>query len=469
MRVAVIGASGYVGTRLVPHLAAAGHEVVACARTVFSIPTGDRIETRRLDVGDADDLLVALDGCDAAFYLVHSMAGGADFPERDLALAEGFGRAGAAAGLQRVVYLGGLGEGDLSPHLSSRQQVGEALGRSGTPVVELRAAVVLGSGSISFEMVRYLTERLPAMVCPRWIRTRVQPIAERDLLQYLEQGLSVPEGVYEVGGPEVTTYREMIATYARVRGLRRRVIVDIPMLTPKLSARWVDLVTPVDRVVSHALIESLTSEVVVKHPGPTEAAFDVQPLSVADAMAEALRAQANELPDRLFALSPGVHEGVYLMRGHADVSPANVAGAERDLASCGGDLRWYGWSWAWRLRILLGRLFGERLTLHRPPAVVPGATVDWWTVRRFRDNELVLETDKWFCGEAWLGYAVRRDPTPHVVQVGALRPLGLVGVFYWRAVWPIHRVVFRVMAKRQAVRAAEKMRGRRGMVRRAPG
>jgi hypothetical protein len=261
----------------------------------------------------------------------------------------------------------------------------------------------------------------------------------------------------------------MIDTYARVRGLRRRVIVDVPLLTPKLSARWVDLVTPVDRVVSHSLIESLTSEVVVAHAARTDAAFDVHPMSVAEAIAWALDTQARELPARLFDLPAGVDDGVYVMRGHADVDPTDLAGAEIDLAPCGGDLRWYGWSWAWRLRIALGRLFGEHLRLHRPPAVVPGATVDWWKVARFEDNELVLETREWFCGEAWLGYAVRRDPRPHVVQVGALRPMGVVGVLYWRAVWPIHRVVFQVMAKRQAVRATEKTKRGRGLMHRAFG
>lgn len=468
-RVAVVGASGYVGSRLVPHLARTGLDVVACGRRASALPSGDHIKAREVDVGDEAALQSALAGCEAAFYLVHSMAGGADFAERDHDLAVAFGRAAAAVGLGRIIYLGGLGEGDLSAHLSSRQDVGTALAEAGVPVVELRAAVVLGSGSISFEMLRDLTERLPVMICPRWIRTKVQPVAEADLLAYLEQSLDAPAGVYEIGGPDVTTYREMIETYARVRGLHRRRIVDVPLLTPGLSARWVDLVTPVDRTVSHALIESLTSEVIVRHPDETAAAFDVQPRSVEAAIADALQVQADELPARVFDLaSGGVRDGLYVMQGHADVASEEVSGAEKDLSSCGGDLRWYGWSWAWRVRILLGRLFGERLQLHRPDRFEVGARVDWWTVARFEDHELVLATDEWFCGEAWLGYAVRRQPRPHVVQVGVLRPKGLLGVAYWRAVWPIHLVVFQVMAKRQATRAAQQARRLRSTRRRFP-
>ncbi|HEX4866538.1 MAG TPA: NAD(P)H-binding protein [Acidimicrobiales bacterium] len=239
MRIAVAGASGYGGTKLVPRLAAAGHEVVALARSVDSIRPGDEIEARAVDIEDATALTAALQGVDAAVYLVHSMAGGADFAERDRQLAATFAAAAATAGVRRIVYLGGLGGGDLSDHLASRHEVGETLASGAVPVVELRAAVILGSGSISFEMLRYLTERLPAMVCPRWIRTRIQPIAEVDLLAHLERSLdgAVAPGVYEVGGPDVTTYREMIAAYARVRHLRPRGIVDIPLLTPGLSAR----------------------------------------------------------------------------------------------------------------------------------------------------------------------------------------------------------------------------------------
>ncbi|MGV3758490.1 MAG: DUF2867 domain-containing protein [Actinomycetota bacterium] len=451
MRIAVVGASGYVGGRLVPRLVDAGHEVLALSRSGGADRPG--VQPVAVDIGAEAGPVV-----DAAVYLVHSMAGGEDFAERDRRLAETFAGAARAAGVGRIVYLGGLGSGDLSDHLASRHEVGATLAASGVPVVELRAAVVLGSGSISFEMLRYLTERLPAMVCPRWIRTRIQPIAETDLLAHLQRALDddVPPGVYEVGGPEVTTYREMIGAYARVRGLRPRWIVDVPLLTPGLSARWVDLVTPVDRQVSHTLIESLGTEVVVTDGARTRATFGIDCLGVDAALERALGDQAAEVPDRLFDLPTGTSDGLYAMHEHARVSPDDVADVRAGLGECGGDLGWYGLAWAWRLRILLGRPFGERLSLHRPAEVVPGATVDWWTVARSDDSALVLFTDRWFSGEAWLGYAIEPPPADdpdgdaRLVQVGALRAKGLLGVVYWRVLWPVHLVVFELMAKRQA-------------------
>lgn len=446
------GAGGYVGRRLVAHLAGLGHRVVAIGRRADQLPAA--AVARAVDVADTPALAEALAGCDAAYYLVHSMAGGEGFSGRDRALAESFSQAAAAAGVGRIVYLGGLGRGTLSEHLRSRQEVGRALGSAGVGVVELRAAVVIGAGSISFELLRYLTERLPVMVCPRWITTRVQPVAERDLLAYLAAAPEVGPGVYEIGCPEATTYRDMIATYAQVRGLRPRVIVDVPVLTPRLSARWVDLVTPVDRHVSHSLIDSLATEVVVTAPGPTAAAFGVAPLPVAEAISAALDEQAARIGHGLLSFRAGLSNGVYAMRSNVSLPAGDVDGAKDDLTRCGGDLRWYGTPWAWRLRLALGGLFGERLHLQRPPRVEPGAAVDWWVVEEKTGSSLVLGTRRWFCGEAWLGYQVCGPPQARIEQVAALRPKGLLGLAYWRAVWPVHLVVFRVMGRRQARRAA---------------
>lgn len=453
MRIAVLGASGFLGRRVVPRLERDGHQVVAVGRRRDVLPLGPDGEQRVVDLAAPGGPAVALEGVDAALYLVHSMDGGDGFAERDRAIAREVALAARAAGVERIVYVGGLGTGELSEHLASRQDVGDVLREHGPSVVELRAAVVLGAGSISFEMLRDLTERLPVMVCPRWIRTRVQPIAEGDLLDVVTAALSARPGVYEVGGPDVTTYRDMIATFARVRGLRPRRIIDVPLLTPRLSARWVDLVTPVDPQVSHALIESLSAEVVVRTP-PAPGQLPVPALGIEEAIRTALDEQAAVVPDQVFDLPSGFVDGLYVMRGHADLDEADLPGAEADLRSGGGDLRWYGVAWAWRLRLLLGRLFGERLSLHRPPVVDEGATLDWWRVERLGEGRLVLGTDRWFCGEAWLGYDVRRAPRPHVTQVGVLRPKGLTGVVYWRLLWPIHLVVFELMAKRQARRAA---------------
>jgi hypothetical protein len=263
----------------------------------------------------------------------------------------------------------------------------------------------------------------------------------------------VPGGVYEVGGAEVTTYRDMISAYARQRGLRRRRILDVPVLTPSLSAHWVDVVTPVDQATSHSLIESLGTEVVVTEGERTAAVFGLEVVGVEEALHQALADQFDELHERLFDLPTGLHDGVYAMREHAPVGGREVEAVCAGLQACGGDLAWYGLPWAWRLRIALGRLFGERLALHRPPEVVVGAPVDWWEVAATDRGRLVLRTDRWFCGEAWLGYQVvikDGDGGPRVEQVGALRSKGLLGVVYWRLMWPIHLVVFEVMAKQQA-------------------
>lgn len=448
-RIAIAGAGGYVGRRLVAHLAAAGREVVALGRHAATLPH-EAAARIAVDVSDTAALVRALAGVGTAYYLVHSMAGGADFPERDRELARSFSRAAAQAGVRRIVYLGGLGRGELSEHLRSRQEVGRELASAGVEVVELRAAVVIGAGSISFEMLRYLTERLPVMICPHWITTAVQPIAERDLLCYLERAAQVPPGVYEVGSPDPTTYREMIAAYARVRGLRHRRIIDVPVLTPRLSAWWVHLVTPVDRQVSHALIESLTTDVVVEDPEATRAAFGFDPLPVADAIRAALDEQAARVPDGLLGFTEGLRDGVYAMTARAAL-PAGAAPAARDdLTRAGGDLGWYGLAPAWRARMLLGRIAGERLHLRRPETVEEGATVDWWRVERATAGSLVLGTDRWFCGEAWLGYRVVDGSAARVEQVAALRPRGLGGFLYWRALWPVHLLVLRLMAARRA-------------------
>jgi len=456
----VIGSTGFVGRILVPHLAAAGHEVTATSRQERAdTDTGERVTVRHLavDAGDEHAMTAALAGSDAAFYLVHSMAG-SDFRSRDLALATAFGRAAANAGVGRIVYLGALGDDPASEHLMSRQEVGTALGAAGVPVVELRAAVVIGSGSISFEMLRYLTERLPFMVCPRWVRTRLQPIAARDLLTYLERSLTVAPGVYEIGGAEATTYREMLDTYAQVRGLRRRLIVDVPYLTPRLSSYWVDLVTPVDRHISHALIDSLVTEVVVRDREHTAAAFAIEPMPVADAIREALDDQETALERDLLSCSDGLHDGVYSARVRADIAAGDRDAVRAELGEIGGSYDWYGVAFGWRVRVLLGSLFGERFRLRRPfrplreageppGRLAPGTPVDWWTVVHHTDDELVLRGQDWFAGDALLGYRIDGDT---VLQVGALRTRGVPGFLYWKLLTPVHHLVFSMMARRRA-------------------
>ena len=449
MRIAVAGASGFVGTALTRRLVAAGHDVAALSRSASSAIEGADVVA--VDVGDEAAVERALTGVEAAYYLVHSMASGAEFVEQDRRLAQTFGRAAATAGVERIIYLGGLGSssGPASEHLASRHEVGEALGVAGVPVVELRAAVVFGAGGISFEMLRYLTERLPFMVCPRWVRTRIQPIALADLLAYLEQSLAVPPRVYEIGGSTVTTYHELILEYAEVRGLRRRRIVDIPWLTPRLSSYWVDLVTPVDRSVSHALIESLVAEVVVTDAGPAAAAFDVDPMSVPDALRAALDEQDRAIQRSLFDRDDGLADGVYTVVGDLPVGPEARAAVADDLGRIGGRFRWYGAPVGWFLRVALGRLVGERLGRRRPSAggeLVEGALVDWWRVAHAGHGVLLLRSVGWFPGDAWLGYRLTDDG---LRQTAAFRPRGVPGFLYWKLLVPVHHVAFARMSSRR--------------------
>ncbi len=442
--IAVAGASGFVGRALTARMAAAGHDVVALSRSAVATPSG--VTAIAVDVSDEAATTAALSGVDTAYYLVHSMAAGTSFRDLDRRLARTFGRAGAAAGVRRIVYVGALGNAPSSAHLASRHEVGPALGEGGVPLVELRAAVVFGAGGISFEMLRYLTERLPFMVCPRWVHTLIQPIALGDLIAYLEESLDVEPGIYEVGGANVTTYKEMILDYARVRGLRQRRIIDISWLTPRLSSYWVDLVTPVDRAVSHALIESLVTEVVVTDAEPARTAFSVKPMAVTDALRAALDDQDRAVTASLLDSDDGLADGVYTVTVDIAVQPGGEDPIARDLTTIGGSFRWYGAAAGWALRVTLGRLTGERLR-RRAAVVVPGASVDWWRIARLEPGVLVLRSDGWLPGDAWLGYQIAGG---RLRQVAAFRPTGAPGFLYWKLLAPVHRIAFARMAKRRA-------------------
>jgi uncharacterized protein YbjT (DUF2867 family) len=446
MRVAVVGANGFVGRALSVALVAARFDVIALSRRA---PEIDGATGRSVDVADRAALEAALAGSEVAFYLVHSLSA-EDFRARDRQLAEGFGRAAAAAGVRRIVYLGGLGHDPESEHLASRQEVGTALASAQVPIVELRAAVVLGAGSISFEMLRYLTERLPFMVCPRWVRTAIQPIASADMIRYLMAAIEVPPGVYEVGGADVTSYREMISAYARTRGLRRRRIIDVPYLTPRLSSYWLDLVTPVDRRVSHALIESLGTEVVVEDQAHTDAAFGIEPMGLVDALTAALDDQSHQLDHELLTREDGLSDGVYTVRVTTPLPAGASARADADLDRIGGSYRWYGLPLAWKVRALLGRIVKEDWELGQPQEITAGAKVDWWLVARRDPGLLVLRAVRWFPGEAWLGYQCDEG---ELTQVGSLRPKGIPGFLYWKILQPVHRRVFRSLARHRVARS----------------
>ena len=474
----VTGATGYVGGRLVPRLLAAGAVVRVMARDPGRLSGREWLPRVQLVAGDVlrpETLAAALEGVHTAYYLVHSMRGGPDFERRDAEAAAAFGRAAAAAGVRRIVYLGGLGDAatELSHHLRSRQECGVALAAAGVPVTEFRAGVIVGSGSVSFEMVRYLTERLPAMVCPRWVTTRAQPIAIRDVLSYLVAALSVPESagrVIELGGADVLTYGEMMRGYAAVRGLRRW-LVTVPVLTPRLSSYWVHLITPIPADIARPLIDGLRNEVVVRDGGVARRLFpDVVPLGYREAVRLALgrlKASAVETSwsDALAAsradrdvVTLTQREGMTFERREILVDAPPEA-THRTVCGLGGARGWPVMGWAWRVRGALDRLVGGvgmRRGRRHPDELRTGDALDFWRVEAVEAPSLLrLRAEMKVPGEAWLEFETRPEGTgTRLVQTAIFAPKGLWGHVYWTMLYPFHAVIFGRMVRRLA-RTAE--------------
>ena len=475
--VLVTGATGYVGGRLIPRLLRAGHAVRCLARDPGRLAgrPWPGVEVRPGDVLKPETLPAALAGVRTAYYLVHSMAAGErGFAERDQQAARNFARAARQAGVERVIYLGGLGDADnLSSHLRSRHEVGDVLRREGPPVTEFRAAVVVGSGSISFEMIRYLTERLPVMICPKWVQTRCQPIAVDDLLRYLELCLGEPESVgqtLEVGGADVLTYGDMMRGYARARGLRR-LLISVPLLTPRLSSYWVDLVTPIPAALARPLIEGLKSEVVCRDDAARRL-FPFRPVGYAEAVRQALdRTAAGDVETAWStALSSlwrpaepvqlTTHEGMILENRRRPVcAPAGRVYAA--FTGLGGRRGWLAYNWAWRVRGLLDRLFGGvglRRGRRHADELFPGEALDFWRVEAVEPGRLLrLRAEMKVPGRAWLQFTAEPDGPDHcvLVQTAFFEPRGLWGLVYWYALYPIHQRIFDGLARALA-RAAER-------------
>ncbi len=468
------GATGYIGSRLVPQLLEAGHEVVCLARTPGKLadrPWRDAVELRRCDVLDAEQLITGLEGCEAAYYLVHSMGSTGDFAAADRTAAANFADAAEKNRLNRVVYLGGLGSGDeLSSHLDSRQEVGAVLASGSIPVTELRAAVVIGSGSVSFEMLRYLTEVLPIMTTPRWVETKCQPIAIHDVLAHLVAALEDDPGshVYEIGGPDVVSYHEMMQLYAEVAGLRRRIIIPVPVLSPRLSSLWIGLVTPLPVGVARPLVDSLRNEVTVR--SNRSAPFPVDPLPLREAIERALDhnvqldvpsrwSDASSSPARPFAGDPEWAGGTLLV----DHQVVMTSATQRDLfwafSRIGGSVGYYTHDWAWRLRGLLDTLVGGvglRRGRRHPEEIRFHDTVDFWRVSAVTPGEFMqLSAEMRLPGDAWLEWRIGEGGEGRQLeQTAYFRPRGLAGRMYWYAMLPFHQLIFGRMA-RKISRAAE--------------
>ena len=467
--VLVTGATGYIGGRLVPRLLERGFQVRCLARSAPKLATrpwsGDPgVEIVQGDAGDREALANAMRGCEAAYYLVHSMiVAGRAYEARDKLLARRFGEAAAGAGVGRIVYLGGLGEegAGLSRHLASRREVEAALTAGGVPVTALRAAMIVGSGSASFEILRYLVERLPVMVTPRWVDTPCQPIAVRDVLHYLVACLAVPATVgttLDIGGPDVLRYRDIMQVMAGALGLRRRLIVPVPALTPRLSSLWIHLVTPVGKEVARPLAEGLRNPVVCRDNRAREL-MPCDPLPVAEAIVAALgRAKKHEVETSWLDAGPIPGDPdwaggtVFENRRAAEIS-APPAVVFASVCRIGGGHGWYAADLLWRLRGLLDRLVGGpglRRGRRDPERVGFGDALDFWRVVGIvRDRTLRLRAEMKLPGVAELEFDVEATGASHagcrLVQVARFMPRGLAGLAYWYAVLPLHGIVFRGM------------------------
>ncbi len=474
MKIAVAGATGYIGGRLVPRLLAEGHEVVCLARNPSKLddrPWRNDVAVELCDVTDESQVVAALTGCDVAYYLVHSMGSASDFADTDRIAATNFRTGAEKNNLQRIIYLGGLGSGGgLSSHLASRQEVGEVLADGPTPVTELRAAVVIGSGSVSFEMLRYLTEVLPVMVTPRWVKTLCQPIAIRDVVACLVAagGESGDDRVYEIGGPEVVSYEEMMRSYARVAGLPRRVILPVPVLSPRLSSLWIGLVTPLPVGVARPLVDSLRNEVTVAGP-PVPEHFGVEPIPLDAAIARALDrddtldmpsrwSDASTSPARAFSWDPDWAGGTLLVDRQEVDSTASASDLYWAFSRIGGEVGYYVHNWAWRVRgvidILVGGV-GLRRGRRHPEEVRLHDTIDFWRVSAVeRNRNLQLAAEMKVPGDAWLEWTINPSSSGNtLVQTAYFRPRGLLGRLYWYAMLPAHRMIFGRMARTIAATA----------------
>jgi uncharacterized protein YbjT (DUF2867 family) len=489
LTVAVTGVTGYVGGRLVPELLAAGHRVRAVARNPSRLrgrPWYGDVDVVQADAADLAAIRAALDGVDVAYYLIHSLGTGRRFEARDRRTALTFAQAAREAGVSRIVYLGGLHPDTepLSPHLESRKEVGEILLASGVPTTVLRAAVILGSGSASFEMMRYLTERLPAMTTPRWVENRIQPIAIRDVLRYLVGSARMPADVsraFDIGGPEVLTYRQMMQRYAKVAGLPPRVIVAVPVLSPRLSSLWVGLVTPVPSGLARPLVESLVHEVVCKErdiaahvPDPPDGllSFDravelaLARIQDADVVTRWSSASVAGAPSDPLPTDPDWAGGSLYVDERTTRVDADPEDLWSVLESVGGERGWYSWGLAWQVRGLLDRLSGGpglRRGRRDPHRLAVDDAVDFWRVEEVEHARLVrLRAEMRLPGLAWLELRVgRADGATVFTQRAVFHPHGLAGQLYWWSVAPFHGVIFGGMQRGIALEARRRTEARR--------
>jgi len=462
MRILVTGASGYIGHQLADKLSVAGHDVTCMVRNAARSPQlhSSQIKFVEADALQAKTLSAALKGIDVAYYLIHSMSGRVEgFESRDRQAAHNFASAAKQCGVQRVIYLGGLATrgGTVSAHLKSRHETGSVLRKFGPPVVELRAGIIVGNGSTSFEIIRCLTERLPVMICPRWVVTKTQPIAVSDVLEYLEAALELREAVdepIEIGGSTLETYRSMMLAYARHRGLHR-LLIRVPVLTPRLSSYWLDFVTPVPPAVSRPLIEGLRSESVCTTALAAELFPSIRPMSYAAAVERALERPAPVMS--LPSMGGASHrtfraEGIIcdLRETIVDAPPERVFEL---IGNVGGKNGWLYANFLWSIRGWIDRIIGGvgmKRGRSQPFGIKAGDVIDFWHVERTNaPNEVLLRAEMKLPGDAWLQFSLTaQDHNRTLLRCCAwFQPRGLAGEVYWSALYPIHALIFSGMLK----------------------
>lgn len=467
-RILITGGTGYVGGRLIPLLERRGPRIRCLARRPDFLRSrvGSSTEVVAGDAFDLASLETALDGIDTAYYLIHSMGTGSDFEEEDRLAAQNFAEAARAKKVRRIVYLGGLGssEQELSPHLRSRHEVGELLRRSGAQLIEFRASIIIGSGSLSFELIRSLVQKLPIMIWPRWVSTPAQPIAIEDVLAYLLGVLELPyddSHVFEIGGPDRVSYGDIMREYARQRGLRRWTI-PVPLLSPRLSSLWLGLVTPVYARIGRKLVASLRNPTLVCDNAALSAFPHIRPRGLAEAIRRALENEDREFAETRWsdAISSsgrprswgGTRFGSRLVDSRTREVPVSKRRAFAPIQRVGGKNGWYFAGWLWRLRGFIDLLcggIGLRRGRRDTVELAVGDTVDFWRVEAFEPNaRLLLAAEMKLPGRAWLEFEVSESNGASTIrQTAVFDPVGLLGLMYWYSIYPLHWLVFAGMLR----------------------
>jgi len=483
-KILVTGASGYVGGRLVTALLEDGADIRVFVRDKNKAQSHTWASAVEIAVGNASDYqstVAALTGVHTAFYLLHSINLGPNFDKIESEMATNFAKAAAECGVKQIVYLGGINnDAKTSKHLSSRANTGKSLASSTVAVMELRAGIIIGSGSASFEMLRHLTHRLPVMTTPKWVMNKTHPIAVRDVLWYLRKSAMLEKpvsGVFDIGGPEVLSYADMMQKFAKLSGLRKRLIIKVPVLTPKLSSLWIGFVTPVPTSLARPLVGSLISEVVadpaksINHliPKPAEGLIDVEgaiKLALSHVSGNTVKTRWSDATTQTApwqkAQSDPDWAGEALYKDtKVRVTDASMENLWVAIEEIGGENGWYGSDFLWYLRGLLDRMIGGvglRRGRRDPIHLRVGDSLDFWRVESLVPGEsLKLYAEMILPGKAWLEFRIKKLPNgqSEVTQEASYSPRGLGGQLYWYAVLPFHSLVFPTMI-RNLIRSANR-------------